>query len=418
MKREISANLRNSKFQFLSNIARGLKALLLLSLFSSSFAYAGQLTLTWNDNSDNEDGFKIERSLDGSNYSQIGTVGPNVVTYVDSTVVDDQSYTYRVRAYNVHGDSGYSNTASGMNESPNSTPTITTPSDQNIFENESATGIAFTISDSETNAGDLDVTASSSNTSLLANNGIVLSGAGANRSVSLTPIADAYGSTTVTLTVSDGEDSASIAFDLFVQSVTDPTITAISNQSINRGSSFPTIAFTIGDQESSASDLSLSVNSSNASLLPTSNISISGSGANRTLTATPVTNAIGSSTITVTVSDGTGSSSSVFDLSVYSAPIVLAQPVDTATMVGDSTLISASIEAYPSPTYQWYFNGVPISGANGSQISIAETAFSNEGAYKVVATNAHGSVTSAEIDLDVDQIILAPTGLQVVAGSP
>lgn len=90
-------------------------------------AFAGQLTLSWNDNSDNEDGFKIERSLDASSYVEIGTTGADVSTYVDSSVVDDQDYTYRVKAYNVYGDSGYSNTATGLYESPNSPPTITYP---------------------------------------------------------------------------------------------------------------------------------------------------------------------------------------------------------------------------------------------------------------------------------------------------
>lgn len=79
-----------------------------------SIANAGQLTLTWNDNSDNENGFKIERSSDGSTFEQIATVAVNVATYTDETVVDNQSYTYRVKAYNQFGDSGYSNTASGQ----------------------------------------------------------------------------------------------------------------------------------------------------------------------------------------------------------------------------------------------------------------------------------------------------------------
>jgi|GEM_PF-1345313 len=78
-----------------------------------STAYAGQLTLSWNDNSDNEEGFKIERSLDGSSFEQIATVAVNVATYTDDTVEDNQSYTYRVRAFNQFGDSGHSNTASG-----------------------------------------------------------------------------------------------------------------------------------------------------------------------------------------------------------------------------------------------------------------------------------------------------------------
>src|SRR5262249_52739339 len=43
---------------------------------------SSQISLSWNDNSAIEDGFKIER-WNGSSYSQIATVGANTNTYVD-----------------------------------------------------------------------------------------------------------------------------------------------------------------------------------------------------------------------------------------------------------------------------------------------------------------------------------------------
>jgi hypothetical protein len=46
-----------------------------------------QINLSWTDNSSNEDGFKVERSPDGTtNWVQIGTTGSNVATYQDTTV--------------------------------------------------------------------------------------------------------------------------------------------------------------------------------------------------------------------------------------------------------------------------------------------------------------------------------------------
>jgi hypothetical protein len=65
-------------------------------------------TLTWTDNSGNETGFQIERSADGTTFTQIATVGANVTTYQDSGV--NKAYYYRVRAFNSAGNSGYSNT--------------------------------------------------------------------------------------------------------------------------------------------------------------------------------------------------------------------------------------------------------------------------------------------------------------------
>lgn len=67
------------------------------------------ITVHWLDNSSNEDGFKIERSIDGGAFSQIDTVVANTTTYLDPGL-SGAMYTYRVRAYNNGGDnSNYSN---------------------------------------------------------------------------------------------------------------------------------------------------------------------------------------------------------------------------------------------------------------------------------------------------------------------
>ena len=74
--------------------------------------------LTWQDNSDNEDGFKIERktpSIPGDTFGEIGQVGANVATYKD-TVNDGQQRCFRVRAFNAAGDSGFTNEACGLHK--------------------------------------------------------------------------------------------------------------------------------------------------------------------------------------------------------------------------------------------------------------------------------------------------------------
>ena len=66
--------------------------------------------LNWTDNSDNEDGFVIERDSPVANFVVIDTVGQNVTTFVDTTVTIT-TYIYRVKAFNISGDSPYSDTA-------------------------------------------------------------------------------------------------------------------------------------------------------------------------------------------------------------------------------------------------------------------------------------------------------------------
>jgi Divergent InlB B-repeat domain len=77
-------------------------------------ADAAELSLMWSDNSDNEDGFTIERKVGTSGtYSEIATTGPDVASYVDSTVTNGSTYCYRVSAFNAVGESAYSNEACG-----------------------------------------------------------------------------------------------------------------------------------------------------------------------------------------------------------------------------------------------------------------------------------------------------------------
>jgi FtsP/CotA-like multicopper oxidase with cupredoxin domain len=70
------------------------------------------IDLTWVDNSSNEDGFDIERSLDGVGFNYLTSVGPDVVAYTDMGLSASTTYYYRVAAYNVVGSSAPSNVAS------------------------------------------------------------------------------------------------------------------------------------------------------------------------------------------------------------------------------------------------------------------------------------------------------------------
>jgi hypothetical protein len=76
---------------------------------------ANRIDLAWNDNSDNEDGFRIERQVDGGAFVLFDLQLPNAEATIDLSVAPGVTYVYRVVAFNVLGDSApsVSNTIGG-----------------------------------------------------------------------------------------------------------------------------------------------------------------------------------------------------------------------------------------------------------------------------------------------------------------
>jgi hypothetical protein len=66
------------------------------------------IEIGWEDHAVNETGFRIERRLPGGSFSEVATVGANVVTFIDTELQANAGYEYRVRAHNSSGNSGYS----------------------------------------------------------------------------------------------------------------------------------------------------------------------------------------------------------------------------------------------------------------------------------------------------------------------
>jgi parallel beta-helix repeat protein len=102
-----------------------------------------------------------------------------------------------------------------------------------------------------------------------------------------------------------------IGADEFVVAVlppanTAPTISAISNLTLTYNSAASTIAFTVGDAQTPAGSLVVSVTSSNPTLFPSSGLALGGSGANRTLSVKPALFRTGTAVITVKVTDAGG----------------------------------------------------------------------------------------------------------------
>ena len=71
------------------------------------------IRLTWVDNSNNEENFVLERSIDSGGFVVLDyAISSNAQSYVNENLPSQHTYFYRLKARNANGDSDWSNTAS------------------------------------------------------------------------------------------------------------------------------------------------------------------------------------------------------------------------------------------------------------------------------------------------------------------
>ena len=73
------------------------------------------INLSWQDNSNNETGFEILRSVDNSGpYVKAGTTAANATSFNDTGLEANTKYYYKVRAFSASGESGFADDQSGL----------------------------------------------------------------------------------------------------------------------------------------------------------------------------------------------------------------------------------------------------------------------------------------------------------------
>ncbi|MCX6956121.1 MAG: immunoglobulin domain-containing protein [Verrucomicrobia bacterium] len=109
--------------------------------------------------------------------------------------------------------------------------------------------------------------------------------------------------------------------------------------------------------------------------------------------------------------------------SAPAAPAITTQPASQFSVVGGLATFTVVATGFPSPTYQWLKNSVPITGAVGASLTLSNLTLADAGNYVVNVTNSLGTVTSAAATLNVDAARIAPiitsqppAGLGLVVG--
>jgi hypothetical protein len=125
---------------------------------------------------------------------------------------------------------------------------------------------------------------------------------------------------------------------------TPPAITTIADQTTTQDTPTTPIDFTVGDAETTASNLTVYATSTNPALVPFLNIFFGGSDTNLTVTLTPMAGATGTADITVFVSDGSLTTSTTFQLAVTATltPLRLASSASSAAPGMQSTTASST----------------------------------------------------------------------------
>lgn len=85
---------------------------------TATAASSSQINLSWTDNANDETGFELENSTDGTNFAKITDLAANATTYSHTGLNASTKYYYRIRAKNSAGPSPYSNVADATTQAP------------------------------------------------------------------------------------------------------------------------------------------------------------------------------------------------------------------------------------------------------------------------------------------------------------
>jgi type VI protein secretion system component Hcp len=261
-------------------------------------------------------------------------------------------------------------------------PTLTLGAATLTTNEDTPAAMSYTHADDYSDLETLTRIASSSDPALVAASGLVFSGTGAGRLLTVTPVANASGTATITVTLRDTAGlTTSSSFALTVNAVNDaPVVAPVATQTTTVGTPHA-VTVSLSDVDTTT-PLTLSATSDNATVLPAGGIAFSGTGASRTLTLTPA--AAGSAIVTLTANDGAANSAPV-TFTFIANPVGFGIPTDI-------TLSAATVaENSPAGRVVGPLGVVDADNASGHTFTLVDDAgsrFALNGNALVVANGA------------------------------
>ena len=115
------------------------------NVVSTEIPVASSLTVNWIDGTTNEDHYVVERSINGTDFTVIATLGANITSYNDTGLVPNTTYYYRVKATNSTESSVYETTSLTTPPIPLAPTKTATPSPASGFSNAELAGGNLTL---------------------------------------------------------------------------------------------------------------------------------------------------------------------------------------------------------------------------------------------------------------------------------
>jgi VCBS repeat-containing protein len=319
----------------------------------------------------NENGTPANKTDDFVNYT------PNANYY------GEDSFTYTVS----DGKGGTDTATVNIKVSAvNDAPTISNITDQTILEDTNTGELAFTVSDVDNDASGLTLSGSSSDTTLVPDANITFGGSGDSRTVTVSPAADRFGGpATITLTVSDGEKTATSAFDLDVTPVNDaPSFIKGADHSVAEDSGAQSVTgwatgISAGPFETQTVTFS-ATNNNNALFSAQPQISSNG-----TLTYTPAANANGSAIVTVRATYDGSTTNGGMDTSAAQTFEITVNPVNDAPgfdVPANAPVVNEDSGAQSVPGFASNISAGPAN-ESGQQLTFELTNNTNKALFSV-----------------------------------
>jgi hypothetical protein len=310
-------------------------------------------------------------------------------------------------------------------------PEISSIEDQVVNEDTAIDSISFTT-DIETSGCSLDVTFTSSNTSLVPLENISYTCNAGLFDLSITPLTNQSGNATITITIADIAGlTTTESFVLTVNAVNDPpVIGTIPDQTLNENTSIVGIPFTATDVETASCSLGLTYSISNTNLFSTNSISYSCGADMFYFSLTPTTEQYGNAIFSITITDGNSSDSTAFaitvnavndppiigfiedqttneDIAILSVPLTVTD-IETATCSleitlrsSNTSLISNNSISYTCSAETFYFSLTPNADQYGNasiSITITDGSLSDSASFDLTVNAINDAPIVGSID--------------------